>query len=64
MDEQQILSSIEALRKQEISEVMIKKEDFLSFRTVLVKQEDFKQFRGIAQREGDILFHYSETPRS
>jgi hypothetical protein len=64
MNEEQALSSIEALRKQEISELKIKKEDFLSFRNILVKQEDFKHFRGIAQRGGDILYHYSETPRS
>jgi hypothetical protein len=64
MNEEQALSSIGALRKQEISELTIKKADFLFFRNILVKQEDFKHFRGIAQRGGDILYHYSETPRS
>lgn len=57
-------NKLESLKKGEISEVFVSKEDFLLFREVIVKREDFKFFRGIAQRGGDVIYHYMKTPRS
>ncbi len=55
---------IEKLRKGEIQEFLIKKEDFLTFREVLVSQEDFKHFKGIAQHGGNVIYQYLQIPRS
>ncbi|AMX84230.1 hypothetical protein GS3922_11460 [Geobacillus subterraneus] len=64
MDEALAAKQIAELRTGVIAELLVKKEDFLTFRAVLVKQPDFKQFRGIAQRGGHVLYHYMNTPRS
>ncbi|AGT31320.1 abortive phage infection protein [Geobacillus genomosp. 3] len=64
MDEALATKQITELRNGAIAELLVKKEDFLTFRAVLVKQPDFKQFRGIAQRGGHVLYHYMDTPRS
>jgi hypothetical protein len=64
MDEALAKKLLDELRDGKISELLIKKEDFLSFRSVLVKRSDFKHFRGIAQRGGDIIYHYMKEPRS
>ncbi|UII57194.1 hypothetical protein LS684_07060 [Cytobacillus spongiae] len=52
------------LKKKELSELYVKREDFLDFRKHLVGRDDFKHFRGIAQRGGDVLYRYMDTPRS
>ena len=57
MSETEILEQLQSLRKREIEEIHIQKEDFLTFRSVLVKQDDFKQFRGIAKQGGNIYFN-------
>jgi hypothetical protein len=59
-----IAEVLEKLKSGEMSEYLVKKNDFLTFREVLVKREDFKWFRGIGQRGGDIIFQYQKTPRS
>ncbi|MDZ5470564.1 hypothetical protein SM124_02260 [Bacillus sp. 31A1R] len=64
MNEQLINESLDQLRRGEISELFVKKEDFLSFRKVIVKREDFKQFRGIAQHGGNVVYQYLDVPRS
>ncbi|WP_199426458.1 hypothetical protein [Thermaerobacillus caldiproteolyticus] len=64
MDETTATKLLDELRDGKISELLVKKEDFLVFRAVLVKRSDFKHFRGIAQRGGDILYHYTKQPRS
>lgn len=58
MDRETALFQLERLRKREIEQVYIEKDDFLSFREVLVRQQDFKQFRGIAKHGGHIVFEY------
>lgn len=64
MDIKEIEGLVEGLRNGELNEVYVKKEDFLSFRSVLVKQNDFKHFRGIAAQGGHTLYRYLETARS
>jgi hypothetical protein len=64
MDEALAAKLLDELRRGKISELLVKKEDFLAFRNVLVRQSDFKHFRGIAQRGGDVIYHYLPTPRS
>jgi hypothetical protein len=55
---------LEKLKKGELSEFNVKKEEFMDFRQILVKRDDFKHFRGIGQRGGDVLYQYLEEPRS
>lgn len=64
LDEQFINDMFEKLKRGEISEYFVKKEDFLSIREVLVKRPDFKHFRGIARRNGDVIYQYREIARS
>jgi hypothetical protein len=64
MNEQLISEILEKLKSGDLSEYNVKNEDFMEFRQVLVKRKDFKHFRGIGQRGGDVLYQYTETPRS
>ncbi|WP_026583105.1 hypothetical protein [Bacillus sp. J33] len=64
MKEEQIHEVLDQLKGGTISEYYVSKDDFLPFRSVLVKRDDFKHFRGIAQRGGDVIYHYLESPRS
>jgi hypothetical protein len=64
VDEKMATKLLNELRDGIISELRIKKEDFLVFRTVLIKRKDFKHFRGIAQQGGDIIYQYMKEPRS
>lgn len=64
MNEQFVQEILEKLKKGELSEFYVKKEEFMVFRQVLVKRDDFKHFRGIGQRGGDVLYHYLQEPRS
>jgi hypothetical protein len=63
LNKEEIESILDKLKNGEINEFLVKKEDFMQFRSCLVKRPDFKHFRGIAQRGGDVLFHYLEEPR-
>jgi hypothetical protein len=64
MDEQEILAILDELRNKGIEEFRVQKQDFLQFRKHLIAQEDFKHFRGIAQQGGDIIYTYTDNPRS
>ena len=64
MTKEEIHEILEQLEKGEISEYHVTKEEFLSFRQELVNREDFKHFRGIAQRGGEVVYQYTENPRS
>lgn len=64
MNEDFINEQLDNLKKGILSEYFVSKEDFLSFRKVLVKRSDFKHFRGIAQRDGAVVYQYTEVPRS
>ncbi|AIE59457.1 hypothetical protein [Bacillus methanolicus] len=65
MNEEKMINEVlDKLKNGEISEYYVSKDKFLSFRSVLVKRPDFKHFRGIAQRGGDVIYRYLETPRS
>ncbi|ANB56824.1 hypothetical protein GFC29_181 [Anoxybacillus sp. B7M1] len=64
MDEKLAAKLLDDLRDRNISELLVKKEDFLLFRKILVNRSDFKHFRGIAQHGGDVIYHYLEHPRS
>ncbi|WP_110111676.1 hypothetical protein [Bacillus sp. CGMCC 1.16541] len=64
MDQQQSTQLVNQLKDGEIKEFRVSKDDFLEFRKTLVQREDFKHFRGIAQRGGDVIYRYLETPRS
>lgn len=52
------------LKNKEIKEYFVKKEDFLPVRKVLVNRGDFKYIRGIALRGGDVMYEYTDDPRS
>jgi hypothetical protein len=64
MIKEEISMIFDSLKTGELEEYLVSKEEFLRFREVLVKRDDFKQFRGIAQRGGDVLYRYTENPRS
>ncbi|GMB08678.1 hypothetical protein EDD69_10750 [Thermolongibacillus altinsuensis] len=64
MNEKEATELLNQLRDGEIHELLVKKEDFLTFRNVLVNREDFKHFRGVAQRGGDVIYYYMKEPRS
>ncbi|WP_027408354.1 hypothetical protein [Anoxybacteroides tepidamans] len=64
MDETLATKLLDDLRDGKISELLVKKEDFLLFRSVLVKRSDFKHFRGVAQHGGHVIYHYLEKPRN
>ncbi|OIK14824.1 hypothetical protein BIV60_10905 [Bacillus sp. MUM 116] len=64
MKEDAVNEILERLKSGTLSEYYVNQVDFMVFRQVLVKRKDFKQFRGIAQRGGDVLYQYLETPRS
>ncbi|MCH7320753.1 MULTISPECIES: hypothetical protein [Solibacillus] len=55
---------LDQLRNGEVKSVVIKKEEFLQFREQIVKDEQFKHFRGEAKQGGDVVFTYSQIPRS
>ncbi|MEH7388185.1 hypothetical protein V7147_22725 [Bacillus sp. JJ1521] len=64
MNEQFVNEMLNKLRDGELSEYLVKNDQFLEFRTTLVKREDFKYFRGIALHGGDVLYRYLEVARS
>ncbi len=64
MNEQFVNEILNKLMCGELSEYLVKNEQFLEFRTTLIKREDFKQFRGIALHGGDVLYRYMEVARS
>ncbi len=64
MNEESIQTLLDQLKSGTLSELYVKKEQFLEFRSVLVKRPDFKHFRGIGQHGGDAIYQYLETPRS
>lgn len=64
MDAQEATTLLDRLKHGEIEELIVKKEDFLSFQQVLTKRDDFKHFHGIALKGGDIRYEYLEKPRS
>ncbi|MGM9923266.1 MAG: hypothetical protein ACI35R_03310 [Bacillus sp. (in: firmicutes)] len=55
---------LEKLKVGELSEVVVSKEDFLTFRENLVKRPDFKHFHGNAQHGGVIIYTYLQEARS
>ena len=52
------------LKNGEITDYVVTKDVFYTFREVVVNREDFKHFIGNAQRSGQVIYIYSETPRS
>ncbi|EDL65083.1 hypothetical protein [Bacillus sp. SG-1] len=64
MDEKEVTAILDELRNKGIEEFRVQKADFLEFRKHLIIQEDFKHFRGIAQQGGDVIYTYTDLPRS
>ncbi|KEK23619.1 hypothetical protein [Bacillus gaemokensis] len=64
MDEQLANTILDQLKNGEIEEYVVTKDVFYTFRDVIVNREDFKHFSGNAQRGGQIIYTYIETPRS
>ncbi|TWI59334.1 hypothetical protein [Halalkalibacter nanhaiisediminis] len=58
MQNEEIETIIQQLRKKEIDSYRVKKTDFLDFRAVIVAQEDNKDFRGNAQHGGETIYTY------
>lgn len=64
LNEQTINEIFNKLKSKELNEFFVKKEDFLPVRKVLVNRDDFKHIRGIALRGGDVMYQYTDVPRS
>ena len=64
MDEQLANAILDQLKNGEIKENVATKDVFYTFRKVVVSREDFKHIIGNAQRGGQVIYTYSETPRS
>ncbi|TYR79829.1 hypothetical protein FZC66_11825 [Priestia megaterium] len=64
MDEQTATKMLDGLRDGQVEEIVINKEDFLTFRPFLVNRDDFKYFHGTAGRGGHFTYRYLEKPRS
>ena len=64
MDKELANTILDQLKNGEIKEYVVTKDVFYTFREVLVSREDFKHFRGIAQRGGEVVYQYTENPRS
>ncbi|RSK26742.1 hypothetical protein EJF36_07630 [Bacillus sp. HMF5848] len=64
MDEETIQSKLDELRDGKIKQLHVTKDEFMMYRKYIVNRSDFKHFRGIAQHGGNVLYEYSETPRS
>ncbi|MCW9130538.1 abortive phage infection protein [Bacillus paramycoides] len=64
MDEQLANTILDQLKNGEIKEYIATKDVFYTFREVVVNREDFKHIIGSAQRGGQVIYTYSETPRS
>ncbi|MDQ0217284.1 hypothetical protein ELQ35_07890 [Peribacillus cavernae] len=64
MQEQEANEILEKLANRELEEHRITKEEFPSFRYFLVQRKDFKHFRGIAQHGGEVVYRYTDKPRS
>ncbi|MFJ8452834.1 abortive phage infection protein [Bacillus paramycoides] len=64
MDEQLANTILDQLKSGEIKEYIATKDVFYTFRVVVVNREDFKHIIGNAQRGGQVIYTYSETPRS
>ncbi len=64
MDEQLANTILDQLKNDEIKEYVATKDVFYTFREVVVNREDFKHIIGNAQRGGQVIYTYSETPRS
>ncbi|MDT8862827.1 hypothetical protein N0O92_21885 [Alkalihalobacillus sp. MEB130] len=58
MDQSDVLTILNQLRKQEINQYRVSKEDFHVFRTTLLVQEDSIDFRGNAQHGGETIYTY------
>ncbi|OIK14477.1 abortive phage infection protein [Bacillus sp. MUM 13] len=64
MDKIQVHEILEKLASKEFENYRVSKEQFMDFRNVLVKRNDFKHFRGTAQHNGEVIYEYTENPRS
>ena len=64
MEQNEFINLINQLANGEISEISVKKNDFLTFRQIIVNREDFKHFRGIAHHGGGVIYTYLEEARS
>ncbi|MFD6506843.1 MULTISPECIES: abortive phage infection protein [unclassified Bacillus (in: firmicutes)] len=64
MDKQLANAILDQLKNGEIKEYVATKDVFYTFREVVVNREDFKHIIGNAQRGGQVIYAYSETPRS
>lgn len=58
MTEEQAKLTLDQLRTGVESEVIINKEDFLTFRNVLMKAEDVMNFRGKARHNGITIYTF------
>ena len=52
------------LRNGEVRSIEMNKAEYWHFREVLVKDTQFKHFRGEAKQGGNIVFTFSEVPRT
>lgn len=58
MEKETALQILDDLRTGKITEYLIEKNDFMTFREALIEQEDKAQFVGIAQKGGNVIYQY------
>ena len=59
--EQYFIDQLNQLRQNDIQELMVSKEDFLTFRKVWLEQEDKNYFIGYAKRQGKVIYRYETS---
>lgn len=58
------MNKFDQLKAGELKEATFSKDEFLLIREELTKRDDFKQLIGTAQHNGNIVFVWSEQPRT
>ena len=64
MNKELAVELLEQLKTGQLSEIVVKKEDFLAFREQLIQRSDFKHFQGIAKHGGVTIYKYLQEERS
>ena len=64
MNKELAVELLEQLKTGQLSEIVVKKEDFLAFREQLIQRPDFKHFHGIAKHGGVTIYKYLQEERS
>lgn len=64
MDKEEISRVLDQLAAGELEAYKVSKEEFMAFREQLIERPDFKHFRGTAEHNAEVIYTYTEEPRS